>query len=107
MRLVHRWEFGWVFVATLANTDTVLPVGDYVKQDPTGTKARAWIEVRGKQGNGSFAAGVTQSNDITGAGTTTRLCAFATADGVGNPDATATTLDPVPTKYIRPCAVIK
>jgi hypothetical protein len=105
--MLHRFEVFWVFVATTSNSEVVLPVGDYVPQNPAGTKIRGWVELRGEIGSASAAVGATQANDITAAGTTTKACAFVTSEGVGNPDSPPISYDASGGKFVRPCIVLK
>ena len=101
-RVIQRFELPWMTGYTTDNgaLGVTLPASEW-RRILVGASVRGWVEFSGEQGSAGISVGIQKTNDVTAPGTAVSVCAYRTTTGVGNPDATPTTIDMDGEKYIR------
>lgn len=85
MKMLHRWELEWTTVITSDTAEVVVPMGNYQRTSPGATSARGWLEMRAEEGSIQVACSVTLANDVTAAGTATKVNSLVSTEGVSGP----------------------
>jgi len=108
MKMLHRWELEWTTVITSDTAEVVVPMGNYQRTSPGATSARGWLEMRAEEGSIQVACSVTLANDVTAAGTATKVNSLVSTEGVSDPSTAVTVTSAFQgNKYVRPSFNIK